>query len=73
MAHTLIITAYNPDFSFSFKNAIRKNINPSMVNPQDEEKSYFLQHIIDENLLRNEEDDLLIEELLSQNVEYVEF
>ena len=44
-----------------------------MVNPQDDEKAYFLQSIIDENLLRTEEDDVLIQELQSQNVEYVEF
>ena len=37
------------------------------------EKAYFLQSIIDENLLRTEEDDALIQELQSQNVEYVEF
>jgi hypothetical protein len=73
MAHTLIITAYNPDFSTSFKAWIRKNINPSMVNPQDEEKAYCLETIMDENPLRSEEDNLLIKELQSQNVEYVEF
>ena len=55
------------------KEGIKRNINPSMVNPQDDEKAYFLQSIIDENLLRTEEDDVLIQELQSQNVEYVEF
>lgn len=73
MAHTLIITAYNPDFSVTLKEGIKRNINPSMVNPQDDEKAYCLQTIIDENLLRTEEDDILIKELQSQNVEYVEF
>jgi hypothetical protein len=73
MAHTLIITAYNPDFSASFKAWIRKNINPSMVNPQDEERTYYLEAILEENPLRNEDDELLIKELQSQNVEYVEF
>lgn len=73
MAHTLIITAYNPDFSTMLKKEIKRNINPSMINPQDDEKAYFLQSIIDENLLRTEEDNVLIQELQSQNVEYVEF
>lgn len=73
MAHTLIITAYNPDFSGMLKAGIKKSINPSMVNRQDDEKAYFLQTIINENLLRTEEDDILIQELQSQNVEYVEF
>jgi hypothetical protein len=73
MAHTLIITAYNPDFSASFKTWIKENISPSMVNPNDEEKAYCLKTIIDEKPLRSEEDDILIKELQSQNVEYVEF
>lgn len=73
MAHTLIITAYNPNFSAMLKQGIKTHINPSMINPQDDEKAYFLQTIIDENLLRTEEDDILIQELQSQNVEYVEF
>lgn len=73
MAHTLIITAYNPNFSGMLKQGIKKNINPSMVNLQGENRAYFLQTILDENLLRTEEDDILIQELQSQNVEYVEF
>jgi hypothetical protein len=73
MAHTLIITAYQPDFSASLKSWIRKNINPSMVNPQDEERAYNLEAILEEDPLRSEDDDLLIKELQSQNVEYVEF
>jgi hypothetical protein len=73
MAHTLIITAYNPDFSASFKAWIRKNISPSMVNPQDEERAYNLEAILEEEPLRSEEDEILIKELQSQNVEYVEF
>jgi hypothetical protein len=74
MSHTLIITAYNPNFSFSFKHQIRKNINPSMINVDDsEEKAYFLQHIINEDLPRETDDEILIQELLTQNVEYVEF
>lgn len=74
MAHVLIITAYNPHFSPLFKAWIKNNINPSMVNSNDEnEKSYFLQTIIDEFPHKSPEDQVLIEELLSQNVEYVEF
>ena len=73
MSHTLIITAYNPDFSPSFKAWIKKNINPSMVNPSDDEKSYNLGEILEENPLREESDQILIKELLTQNVEYVEF
>jgi hypothetical protein len=73
MAHTLIITAYNPDFSASFKSWIRKNISPSMVNPQDEERAYNLEAILEESPIRSEDDELLIKELQSQNVEYVEF
>jgi len=73
MAHTLIITAYQPDFTFALKNWITKNINPSMVNPQDEEKSYCLETILQENLMLSLQDSVLITELQSQNVEYVEF
>jgi hypothetical protein len=73
MAHTLIITAFQPDFTPSFKAWIKKNISPSMVNPQDEERTYYLEAILEENPLRNEDDELLIKELQSQNVEYVEF
>ena len=48
MAHKLIITAYNPAFTPQFKAWIKKNINPSMVSaePQDKEASYFLDTII---------------------------
>jgi hypothetical protein len=73
MAHTLIITAFQPDFTPSFKAWIKKNISPSMVNPNDEECSYNLDTILDETPAISEEDSLLIAELQSQNVEYVEF
>ena len=76
MAHTLFITAYQPDFSPEFKAWVKKNINPSMVNadPQDSEASYFLDNIVEEGLIPlSTADSLLIKELQSQNVEYVEF
>lgn len=77
MAHVLIITAYNPDFTPFFKAWIKKNINPSMVNiDEDSEKSYFLQDIIDqstESSALTQEDSSYMQELLNQNVEYVEF
>jgi hypothetical protein len=73
MAHKLIITAYQPDFTFALKAWITKNINPSMVNPQDDEKSYCLETILQENLMLSLQDSILITELQSQNVEYVEF
>lgn len=73
MAHTLFITAFNPDFSPSFKNWIRKNINSSMVNPQDEEQSYLLEAVRDGGYILSPEDKAIIVELESQNVEYVEF
>lgn len=74
MSYTLIITAYNPPFSPSFKAWVKNNISPSMVNPNDEtEKAFFLQTIIDEFTHKSPEDQVLIEELLSKNVEYVEF
>lgn len=73
MSHTLLITAYNPAFSTEFKSWIKKNINPSMINPQDEEASYFLDYIIEEIVLISEQDNSLLKELKAQNVEYVEF
>lgn len=77
MAHSLIITAYNPDFTPIFKAWIKKHIKPSMINADDDsEKSYFLQTIIQESQETHaltEEDNIYIKELLSQNVEYVEF
>jgi hypothetical protein len=75
MAHKLIITAYNPAFTPQFKFWIKKNINPSMVSaePQDKEASYFLDTIIDSFESISLEDSLVILELQSQNVEYVEF
>lgn len=73
MSHTLVITAFHPDFSSSFKSWIRKNITPSMINPEDEEKSYFLDLILQEAPILSIQDSLLITELQSQNVEYVEF
>jgi hypothetical protein len=75
MAHILIITAYNPAFTPEFKAWIKKNINPSMVNaePHDKEVSYFLDNIVDSFESISLEDSLLITELQSQNVEYVEF
>jgi hypothetical protein len=73
MAHTLIITAFQPDFTPSFKAWIKKNISPSMVNPNDEECSYCLETIEDNIETISLEDSLLIKELQSQNVEYVEF
>lgn len=77
MSHILIITAYNPDFTPFFKAWIEKNINPSMVNADDDsEKSYFLPTIIDESAgvsALTQEDSSYMQELLNQNVEYVEF
>ena len=73
MSHTLLITAYNPTFSIEFKNWIKKNINPSMINPQDEEASYFLDYIIQEIVLISEQDSSLLKELKSLDVQYVEF
>lgn len=77
MAHVLIITAYNPDFTPFFKTWIKKNINPSMVNVDDDsEKAYFLQTIVDESAgssALTQEDSSYMQELLNQNVEYVEF
>jgi hypothetical protein len=73
MAHTLIITAFQPDFTPSFKAWIKKNISPSMVNPNDEECSYNLEAIVEDASVISEEDYSLIIELQSQNVEYVEF
>ncbi len=75
MAHKLIITAYNPAFTPQFKFWIKNNINPSMVSaePQDKEASYFLDTILDSFESISLEDSLVILELQSQNVEYVEF
>lgn len=73
MAHNLIITAYQPDFTPSFKAWIKKNISPSMVNPNDEECSYNLETILDNIEVISLDDSILITELQSQNVEYVEF
>jgi hypothetical protein len=75
MAHILIITAYNPAFTPEFKAWIKKNINPSMISPEPHDKnaSYFLDNILSEQLNLSIEDAVLIEELQSQNVEYVEF
>lgn len=73
MAHTLIITAFKPDFTIEFKTWIKKTISPSMVNPDDDECSYNLKTIIDNIVTISLEDSLLITELMSQNVEYVEF
>ena len=72
MAHNLIITAYQPDFTPSFKAWIKKNISPSMVNPNDEECSYNLETILDNIEVISLDDSILITELQSQNVEYVE-
>jgi hypothetical protein len=73
MAHKLIITAYQPDFSPGFKSWIKNNINPSMVNPEDEERSYFLDSILQESPILSLEDSILITQLQYENVEYVEF
>lgn len=77
MAHSLILTAYNPNFTPSFKAWVKKNINPSMINADDDsEKSYFLQTIVDESAgssALTQEDSSYMQELLNQNVEYVEF
>jgi hypothetical protein len=75
MSHKLIITAYNPAFTSEFKAWVKKNINPSMVNaePQDKEASYFLDTIVDTFESISMEDSILLIELQLQNVEYVEF
>ena len=78
MAHKLIITAYQPDFSSEFKSWVKKNINPSMINAEssDDEASYFLDTILDDIMnayVLSVEDHTLIMELQSQKVEYVEF
>lgn len=73
MSQTLIITAYLPKFSSNFKAWIKKNINPSMVNVDGIEASYFLQAILDEKPALSAEDRALVIELQSLNVEYVEF
>lgn len=73
MAHTLIITAFQPNFTPSFKDWVKKYISPSMVNPNDEECSYNLEAILDGIETISLEDSILIKELQSQNVEYVEF
>jgi len=74
MSHILIITAYQPAFSFSLKSKIKKYISPSMISCDNEnEKSYFLENIIDEIEDISVEDRIIFDELSSQNVEYVEF
>lgn len=73
MSHTLIITAFQPNLTPSFKDWIKKNISPSMVNPNDEECSYNLETILDAIEVISLDDSILIKELQSQNVEYVEF
>mgnify|MGYP000857464360 FL=1 len=73
MAHNLIITAYQPDFTPSFKAWIKKNISPSMVNPNDEECSYNLETILDNIEVISLDDSILITEKKKKNVEYVEF
>lgn len=73
MAHKLIITAYQPDFSPELKSWIKQNISPSMVNPQDDEKSYFLDTILAEAPVLSLEDSVIITQLQYENVEYVEF
>lgn len=74
MAHTLFITAFQPNLSFSLKSKIQKYISPSMVSCDDEnEKAYFLDAIIAEIEDISSEDQVIIAELQSQKVEYVEF
>ena len=73
MSHTLIITAYQPNFSAFFKAWIKSNINPSLVNVDGTEASYFLEDIMDASPTLSVPDRCLISELQSQNVEYVEF
>lgn len=73
MEHILIITAYKPNFTPFFIAWIKTNINPNMVNVDGTESSYFLQDIIDAAPALHLEDKLLIVELQSKDVEYVEF
>ncbi len=73
MAHTLIVTAFQPNFTPSFKAWIKKNISPSMVNPNDEECSYNLETILDGIDTISLDDSILIAELQALDVEYVEF
>jgi hypothetical protein len=73
MSHTLIITAFQPNLTPSFKTWIKKNISPSMVNPNDEECSYNLEAIVDNIDTISLEDSILIKELQALDVEYVEF
>lgn len=73
MSYILIVTAYQPSFTKDLKSWIKKNINPSMVNSEGLESSYFLQDILDAAPALHSEDKLLIIELQSKNVEYVEF
>lgn len=75
MSYTIILTAYQPGFTPEFKNWIKKNISPAMVNAnlEDEEASYFLDTIMEESLLMSPEDYALLTELQLQNIEYVEF
>jgi hypothetical protein len=73
MSHTLIITAFQPNFTPSFKAWIKKNISPSMVNPNDEECSYNLETILDSIEVISLDDSILIAELQALDVEYVEF
>ena len=73
MSYNLIITAYLVGFTSNFKSWVRKNINPSMVDVDGIEASYFLQDILDAAPALSQEDKLLIVELQSKDVEYVEF
>lgn len=73
MSYILIVTAYNPSFSADFKSWVKKNINPSMTNTDGLEASYFLQDILDASPAMHLDDKLLIVELQSKDVEYVEF
>jgi hypothetical protein len=73
MSHTLIITAFQPNLTPSFKAWIKKNISPSMVNPNDEECSYNLETILDSIEVISLDDSILIAELQALDVEYVEF
>jgi hypothetical protein len=73
MSYSLIITAHLVGFTSNFKSWVRKNINPSMVNVDGIEASYFLQDILDAAPALSQEDKLLIVELQSKDVEYVEF
>lgn len=73
MNYTLIVTAYQPSFTSNFKSWVKKNINPSMKNEDGIESSYFLQDILDASPALHLDDKLLIVELQSKDVEYVEF